>query len=164
MQKKHAVPETLPYSALSQKDYLGVFGGVSDHKNQAADLFVRFDALGPEIQRIAAELHLLQKQTEEAFNRNLKNAAVQAEENLRKAVRETEEATRKQVLTELRAKYLTELESALTEKTLLEQRHVSVVTQLKTENQELTAKLSDAEQAVITLYAELQQIKTRREE
>src|SRR5436190_18112838 len=137
---------------------------VAEHKIESSDLFVRLNALGPEIQRIAAELHRLHTQTEEAFHRSLKSLAVEAEENLKKTVREREEATRKQVLTELRTKYLTELETALTEKNLLEQRHESVVRRLENENQELTAKLSDADQAVDGLRAGLHQIKTRREE
>src|SRR5437773_5808628 len=137
---------------------------MSDLKTQSTNLFIAVDALGPEIQRIAGELRQLQKQSEEAFNSSLENAAIAAEENLKRAVKETQEATRKQVLTELRTKYLRELEAALAEKALLERRHGTVVRQFETDKQELQGKLSQAEQAIAKLQTGLHQARAAKDE
>src|SRR5262245_36017055 len=88
------------------------YAQVSDQKSQLTNLFVALDALGPEIQRLATQLRQIQKQSEESFNARLDTAAATAEENLKKAVKAAENTTRNQVLTDLRAKYSKELESA----------------------------------------------------
>ena len=137
---------------------------MSDHKSQLSNLFVALDALGPEIQRITGELRQLQQKSEDAFNSSLETAATAAEENLKKSVKETHEATRKQVATELRAKYLKELESALAEKAALERRYAAVTKRFETEKQELIGKVSQTEQAASKLHTDLHQTRAEKQE
>src|SRR5262245_30127603 len=104
---------------------------VPDQKTLMTNLFVALNALGPEIQRLATELRQLQQQSDEAFNASFEAAEITAEENLKQAIKEAQESARKQIVNDLRAKYLKELETALAENAMGERRHAAAVKQLE---------------------------------
>src|SRR5690348_10811615 len=93
-----------------------------DEKGRLETLPETFASLSAEIERMSTDLQSLEIDFKRRLQKALADAALAADGNLKQAVAAAEEAARKHILAELRAKYIRELELALTEKALVERQ------------------------------------------
>src|SRR5262245_57294660 len=93
-----------------------------DEKTRMENLPETFASLRTQIERMLTELQTLESHFKKDFQQSLANVAVAVEEQLKEAVSAAEQVVRKQTLNELRAKYIREVELAITEKGLIERR------------------------------------------
>src|SRR5580693_1990808 len=112
-----------------------------DDKRRFENLPESFASALVEIERTVAALRTIEGNFKADLLRSLADVALAVEDQLKEAVTAAREAVRKQTQAELRAKYIKELELALTEKTLVE-RQLQIATKRFEEQKEAwTAKL-----------------------
>ncbi|HYR42328.1 MAG TPA: hypothetical protein VER98_04865, partial [Terriglobia bacterium] len=122
-----------------------------DDKGRLEDLPETFASVRVEIERVLTELHTLEAHFKEGFQQSLVAAALAVEDQLKEAVSAAEQMVGKQTLEGLRAKYVKELELALTEKAMIERRFQTATKKFEDEKQGLAAKLGETEQALAKL-------------
>ena len=109
-------------------------------KGRLDDLPETFASIRAEIERVLTELHTLEAHFKQGFQQSLSAVALAVEDQLKEAVSAAEQMVRKQTLEGIRAKYVKELELALTEKTLIERRLQTATKQFNEEKQGWAAK------------------------
>src|SRR5262249_23693061 len=133
-----------------------------DEKARLETLPEIFATLSSEIERMSADVQSLETKCKQILQRSLTDAAVAVDDQLKKSVVAAEEAVRRQILTELRAKYGRELELALTEKALIERRLRAATQQFDQEKESWAAKLDETQQTATKLQVDLEQTRTER--
>src|SRR4051812_4688383 len=93
---------------------------ISHDQSRLESLAAGFAALSSQIERMSAELRELGAGIDRQVQNSLSDAAAASDAHLQETVAAAEQAARKKVLTELRAKYLKELETAFSEKSQVE--------------------------------------------
>src|SRR5262249_18829135 len=113
-------------------------------------------ALRSEIDRVFAELHMLDGGFRQKLQQSLTEAVLNIEDQIQQAAA-ADQVAQKTTISDLRAKYVRELEMAITEKGLFERRLSVATEQAEQQKESAAAELAKVKDEVANLQTDLQQ-------